>query len=94
MPGHVSIFEPWIPASVEKSMDLIHHAAERMPADSSLHALPIKRGKITYPMSEGTLSFLLDDFNFDAIGSFHPLFPRTPSLQPLKGFTQIGSESI
>jgi len=76
MPGQVSVFQPWIPGSVEESMDLIHHAAEGVPADSPLHAFPIKRGKIAHPMSERTFSFLLDDFNFDAIGSFHPLTPH------------------
>jgi hypothetical protein len=75
MLGHISIFQPWIPASVKESMDLVHHTAEGMPADSSLHALPIKGCKITYPMSEGTRSFLLDNFYFDPIGSFHLLTP-------------------
>ena len=54
-------------------MDLVHHAAKGMPADSSLHTFPIERREIAYPMSEGTFSFLLDDFNLDAIGSFHLL---------------------
>jgi len=73
MPGHIFTFQPWILSSVKKSMDLIHHAAEGMPADSSLHAFPIKRGEIAYPMSERTFSFLLNDFDLDPIGSFHLL---------------------
>jgi hypothetical protein len=73
MPGHILIAQPWIVRSVEESMHLIHHTAEGMPADSSRHAFPIKRGKIAHPMSERTFSFLPDDFNLDAIGSFHLL---------------------
>jgi hypothetical protein len=71
MPGHILIFQPRIVRSVEQSMDLVHHTAEGVPADSSLHAFPIKSGKIAHAMSERTLPFLLDDFNLDAIGSFH-----------------------
>jgi hypothetical protein len=73
MPRHVFILKPWIVGSVKEPMNLIHHAAEGVPADSSLHAFPIKRGKIAHPVSERTFSFLLDDFNLDAIGSFHLL---------------------
>jgi hypothetical protein len=76
--GHVPV-QPWILGSIQESVDLIYHAAEGMPADSSLHAFPIKRGKIAHPMSERTFSFLLDDFNLDAIGSFH-LLTLYPSL--------------
>lgn len=73
MPGHLFISQPWIVRSVEESMDLVHHAAEGMPADSSCHAFPIERRQIAYPMSERTVPFLLDDFNLHAIGSFHLL---------------------
>jgi hypothetical protein len=79
MSGHIFTFQPWILSSVKKSMDLIHHAAEGMPADSSLHAFPVKRSEIADPMSERTFSFLLDDSDLDPIGSFH-LLTLHPSL--------------
>jgi hypothetical protein len=73
MGGHLFIFQPGIARSVEESMDLVHHTAEGVPADPSLHAFPIKRGRVAYPMPERTYSFLFDDFYLDAIGSFHLL---------------------
>jgi hypothetical protein len=79
MSGYISIFQPWIMGPIKESMDLIHHAAEGVPADFSFHAFPIKRGEIAYAMSERTFSFLFDDFNLDAIGSFH-LLTLYPSL--------------
>jgi hypothetical protein len=59
--------------SIKEPMDLIQHTAEGVPTYSSFHAFPIKRGKIAHLMSEGTFSFLLDDFDLNLIGSFHLL---------------------
>jgi hypothetical protein len=75
MAGHLSIFQPGVLGSIKESMDLVHHAAEGVPADSSLHPFPVKRGKIAHPMPKRTLSFLPDDFHLDAIGSFHLITP-------------------
>jgi hypothetical protein len=71
VPGHVFIFEPWIMGSIKKCMDLIHHAAEGMPANPALHSFTIERCHVAYAMSEETFPLLLDDFNLDAIESFH-----------------------
>jgi hypothetical protein len=73
MSRHVFIVQPRIAGSIKEPMDLVHHTAEGVPADSSLDAFPIKRGKIAHPMSEGTFSFLLDNFYLNFIRSLHLL---------------------
>jgi hypothetical protein len=73
MPRHVFIFQPRIVSSIKESMDLTHHAAEGVPANPARCPFTIERCHIAYPMSEGTFSFLLDDFYLNLIGSFHLL---------------------
>jgi hypothetical protein len=63
--------------SIKEPMDLIHHAAEGVPANPARRPFAIERCHIAYPMSERTFPFLLDDFDLDTTGSFHllTLFP-------------------
>jgi hypothetical protein len=89
MSRHVFIVQPRIAGSIKKPMDLVHHTAEGVPADSSLDAFPIKRGKIAHPMSEGTFSFLFDDSNLNAIGSFHLLIPHLRVLTPERVYGKL-----
>jgi hypothetical protein len=79
---HVFIFKPWIMGSIKESMDLIHHAAEGVPANPARRPLAIERCHIAYPMSEGTFSFLLDDYYLNLIRSFH-LFTLHLSRSPI-----------
>jgi hypothetical protein len=73
MASHVFIFQPWIMGSIKEPMDLIHHAAEGVPADPAHRPFTIERCHIAHPMSKRTFSFLFDDFYLNAIGSFHLL---------------------
>jgi hypothetical protein len=59
--------------SIKESMDLIHHAAERVPANPARCPFTIEGYHIAYPMSKRTFSFLFDDFYLNAIGSLHLL---------------------
>jgi hypothetical protein len=85
MPGNVLIFQPWIVRSIEEAMDLIGHAAERMPADLSLQAQAVKADQISDVMAEDTSPMLFNDSDFDSIGSFHlfSLGERVENCAPL-----------
>ncbi len=71
MSRHVFIFQPWIMGSIKEPMNLIHHAAEGVPANPARRSFTIERCHIAYPMSKRTFSFLFDDFYLNSIGSFH-----------------------
>jgi hypothetical protein len=93
MSSYILIVQPWIMGTIKESMDLVHHAAEGVPANPARCPFTIERCHIAYPMSERTFSFLLNNFDLDPIGSFHVII-HTPPFQPLKGFTKIEWESI
>jgi len=71
MPGHILILQPWIVGSVKKSVDLIHHATEGMPANLSLHPLPIEFCHVSYLMTKITFAFSINDLRHNSIRSFH-----------------------
>lgn len=50
-------------------MDLVHHAAQRMPANPSFEATSIKAGPISCLMTKKTGSGLFNNPDFDMIGS-------------------------
>jgi hypothetical protein len=62
--------------SIKESMDLIHHAAEGVPADSSFDTFPIELRRISHPVSEATFSLLINHLHLDSILSLHSLSPH------------------
>jgi hypothetical protein len=91
MPGRVLILEPRVVCPVEKSMDFIHHAAERMPANSSFQPQSVETGQVSHPVSKRTGSCLSNHPDFDTIESLHsslpfqPLSPCLPKGRPGRG---------
>jgi hypothetical protein len=75
MEGNVLILQPGIVGSIEKAMDLVHHAAEGMPAHVSFQTQTVKSDRIPHPVAKHTRSVLFKNLHLDTIGCFHGLFP-------------------
>jgi hypothetical protein len=78
MARYVFLLQPGVIGPIEKPVDLVHHATERVPADISLQIQAVYAEAIPDLVTEYAGPMLLDDLDFYKIRSLHDFSPMDP----------------